>query len=52
MAEEYNKGLQGVVKAPVVKKGFVSSWEQYTVCFQNNKEREQVIKLLKEQNIP
>ena len=52
VAEEYNKGLQGVVKAPVVKKGFVSSWAQYTVCFQNNKEREQVIKLLKEQNIP
>jgi len=51
VAEEYNKGLGGV-KAPVVKKGFVSSWAQYTVCFQNNKEREQVIKLLKEQNIP
>ena len=52
VTEEYTKGLQDVVKVPVVKEGFVSSWAQYTVCFQNNKEREQVIKLLKEQNIP
>ena len=52
VAEEYTKGLQDVVKVPVVKEGFVSGWAQYTVCFQNNKEREQVIKLLKQQNIP
>ena len=52
VAEEYNKGLQGVVKIPVVKEGFVSSWAQYTVCLKNNEERNRVNKLLKEQGIP
>lgn len=52
VAEEYNKGLQGVVKIPVVKEGFVSSWAQYTICFQNNEEREQAIKKFKENGIP
>ena len=51
VAEEYNKGLQGVVKVPVVKEGFVSNWAQYTICFQNNEKREQAIKKLKENGI-
>ena len=52
VAMEYNKGLRGVVKVPVVKEGFVSSWAQYTICLQNNEERAQAIKFLKEQGIP
>ncbi len=52
VAEEYNKGLQGIVKIPVVKERFVSSWAQYTICFQNNEDREQAIKKLKENDIP
>ncbi len=52
VAKRYTQGLQDVVKVPVMKEGFVSSWAQYTVCFQNNEEREQAIKILKEQDIP
>ena len=52
VAKRYTQELQDVVKVPVVKEGFVSSWAQYTVCFQNNEEREQAIKILKEQDIP
>ena len=52
VAEEYNKGLQDIVKIPVVKEGFVSSWAQYTICFQNNEKREQAMKKLKENGIP
>ncbi len=52
VAEKYNKRLQGIVKVPVVRKGFVSSWAQYTICLQNNEERAQAIKFLKEQGIP
>ena len=52
MAEGYNKGLQGVVKIPVVKEGFVSSWAQYTICFRNGKEREQAMKFFKQNGIP
>lgn len=52
VAKRYTQALQDVVKVPVVKEGFVSSWAQYTVCFQNNEERDQAIKILKEQDIP
>ena len=52
VAEGYNKGLQGVVKIPVVKEGFVSSWAQYTICFRNGKEREQAMKFFKQNGIP
>ena len=52
VAEEYNKGLQGIVKIPVVKEGFVSSWAQYTICFRNGKEREQAMKCFKQNGIP
>ena len=40
------------VKVPVVKERLVSSWAQYTICFQNNEQREQAIKKLKENDIP
>lgn len=52
IAEEYTKLLQGVVKVPIVPKGMVSSWAQYTICFNNNQEREQAMRTLKENNIP
>ncbi len=52
VTEEYNKGLQGIVKIPVVKEGFVSSWAQYTICFRNGKEREQAMKCFKQNGIP
>ena len=52
VAEEYTKMLKEYVKVPVVKKDMYSSWAQYTVCFQNNEERERAIVFLKEADIP
>ena len=52
ISEEYTKLLKGFVKVPAVKKEMYSSWAQYTICFSNNKEREDTIKYLKENDIP
>lgn len=52
IAEMYTKDLKGCIKVPIVKEGYFSSWAQYTICFQNNEEREQAIKKLKENDIP
>ena len=52
IANEYTKQLKGFVRTPIVKEGMRSSWAQYTICFSGNKEREQAIKNLKENNIP
>lgn len=52
VAEEYSNRLKGLVKIPTIKKGFTSSWAQYTICFRNNSEREIAQKILKENNIP
>jgi UDP-2-acetamido-2-deoxy-ribo-hexuluronate aminotransferase len=52
IAEEYTRGLYGMVKVPIEREGFISSWAQYTICFENNQKREQAIKLLKKNNIP
>ena len=41
-----------MVKVPIEREGFISSWAQYTICFENNQKREQAIKLLKKNNIP
>lgn len=51
-AQEYTKHLQSIVKVPVIKKGMYSSWAQYTVCFCDEREREQVMYKLKESGIP
>lgn len=52
IAEKYTRNIQGIVKVPVVREGYVSSWAQYTICFQNNEEREEAIKKLNENDIP
>lgn len=52
VAEEYSKRLNGYVQIPLVKEGMYSSWAQYTICFQNNKVREQAAVFLKESGIP
>lgn len=51
-AQEYTKNLKGVIKVPVVKEDMYSSWAQYTICFDNNEEREQTVRKLKECGIP
>lgn len=52
VAQEYTKYLQSIARVPVIKEGMYSSWAQYTICFHNNKEREQAVQVLKESNIP
>ena len=55
IAEKYNllvldDGVQafGGVKVPVIKAGMTSSWVQYIICFQDGKEREQAMRVFKE----
>lgn len=52
IAMEYTRYLKDKVKVPVIKKGMVSSWAQYTICFQSCEERERAIKGLREDGIP
>lgn len=52
IAQEYTKHLKDIVKVPVIEKGVYSSWAQYTVCFQNCKERNLTAGVLKEKGIP
>lgn len=52
VAAEYTKGMAEILKIPVIEEGFYSSWAQYTVCLKNSREREAVIKSLKEKGIP
>lgn len=52
VAQEYNRYLMGKVRIPFVKEGMTSSWAQYTLCLQNNEEREHVQRVLKENGIP
>lgn len=52
IAEEYTQHLKDVVKVPIIPEGLLSSWAQYTICFQNNEKRELAIKILKEKDIP
>ena len=52
VAAEYTDRLNGFVSTPVIKEGMISSWAQYTICFQNYEERERTIEHLKESKIP
>lgn len=52
VAEQYTDQLNSFIKAPVIRKDMVSSWAQYTICFQNNQDREHAIRNLKQNGIP
>lgn len=52
VAEYYTKELKDVVKVPYVKEGMTSSWAQYTIRLENQKERERLQAKLKENGIP
>lgn len=52
VADTYRKELMGVVKIPVVREGFYSSWAQYTLQLSSKDERDQVQEALKEKGIP
>lgn len=52
VAEEYTRRLKDWIKVPVIKETMISSWAQYTVCFQNGRERDQALQRMKENGIP
>lgn len=52
VAMEYARQLRNTVKVPIVKEGMLSSWAQYTICFQNDERREKSMKSLKKKGIP
>lgn len=52
VADTYRKELMRIVKIPVVREGFYSSWAQYTLQLSSKDERDRVQKALKEKGIP
>lgn len=52
VARWYTDRLSGLVKTPVVRDGFYSSWAQYTILFENEKQRNELQKALKAKGIP
>lgn len=52
VATLYSEELQGVVKQPIVKQGFYSSWAQYTIQLKDEEERNKVKNALSENGIP
>ena len=52
IAAAYTKQLEGVVKTPVIKDGFYSSWAQYTIQLFDKASRDGLQAHLKEQGIP
>ncbi len=52
VAEKYSQKLGGIVKTPVVKDGFYSSWAQYTIQLESRAERDELQAELKGRGIP
>lgn len=51
-ADKYTEKLNDIVKTPYVPEGYLSSWAQYTLLFENECERDSVKDRLKENGIP
>ncbi|MCR2049081.1 DegT/DnrJ/EryC1/StrS family aminotransferase [Acetatifactor muris] len=52
VAHRYTEGLREVVKAPIVREGFYSSWAQYSILLKDKEERDRLQAYLKEKGIP
>lgn len=52
VAARYTEALGGVVKVPIVKEGFLSSWAQYSILLKDSEERDSLQAYLKEKGIP
>lgn len=52
VALHYTELLKDVVKVPVIRNGFSSSWAQYTIQLKNKQQRDEVQRKLKENGIP
>ncbi len=52
VAKEYSNKLSDYVGAPKISSGYVSSWAQYSILLNSEDERNDIIDLLSNQNIP
>ena len=52
LADKYNAALNGIVKTPVVKSGYCSSWAQYTIQLKDVAERDGLQSYLKQHGVP
>lgn len=52
VAQRYSELLDGFVVTPKVKRGYYSSWAQYSVLAKDDNERTRIIEALKQKNIP
>ena len=52
VAQWYAKRLKGIVEVPVIPKGYISSFAQYTIKLQNKAERDKLQTNLKKAGIP
>lgn len=52
LADKYTEKLKDTVKTPYIPKGFVSSYAQYTLTLENEKQRDNLKEYLKNKGIP
>ena len=52
VAKEYSNKLSDYVRVPKISSGYVSSWAQYSILLNSEDERNDIIDLLSNQNIP
>ncbi|MBR5994353.1 MAG: DegT/DnrJ/EryC1/StrS family aminotransferase [Lachnospiraceae bacterium] len=52
VAMRYSEKLQGCVRVPYVKEGFLSSWAQYSILLDNKDDRDGLQVFLKDKGIP
>lgn len=52
MAERYSQKLKDLVKVPQIRNGYYSSWAQYSILLESERERNRLQKYLKEREIP
>lgn len=52
LANAYTEGLKDIVKTPVIRSGYLSSWAQYTIQLKDPEERKMLQRELFKQEIP
>lgn len=52
VAKKYSEYLADIVSVPTIKEGFLSSWAQYTIRFENQNDRDMLQRHLKENEVP
>ena len=52
VAQRYTELLRGIVRTPKIRENMRSSWAQYTICVQDEAQRENIMNKLKMEGIP